>query len=362
MPAVPDHAPTAALDVLAQRARLLAAVRRFFDERGYCEVETPLLSHDVCVDAWLDPFIVPNVSPAGGAPPMYLQTSPEFAMKRLLVAGAEAIYQLTRSFRRGEFGRLHNPEFTIVEWYRRGSTITEQMDLVEELVRMVAAERPSHGVYPRGQFAVSGSCINPVHKKPGETVHGPRITDQPFERFTYDAAFERFAGRRVLNATCDDLAELAQWQNVAIPPQFPHDDRDGWLNLLLANVVEPRLKELDAVFLCDYPASQSALARIRPDNPPVAERFELYLDGIEICNGYQELTDADELASRMRRQAELRRANGLSELPTDSRLIAAMRDGLPECAGVALGFDRLAMWVLGRDSIADVVAFPFERA
>ena len=187
-------------------------------------------------------------------------------------------------------------------------------------------------------------------------------TDQPFERLTYDAAFERFAGRRVLNATCDELAALAQQHRVAVPPQFPRDDRDGWLNLLLANVVEPRLKEMKVVFLCDYPASQSALARIRDDDPPVSERFELYLDGIEICNGYQELTDADELAARMRRQAELRRANGLSELPTDSRLIEAMRAGLPECAGVALGFDRLALWALEGGSIADVLAFPFARA
>jgi len=333
---VTDFAPTAALDVLQQRALLLAAVRRFFDERGYFEVETPLLSHDVCVDAWLDPFIVPGVMPAGNAAPMYLQTSPEFAMKRLLVAGAEAIYQVTRSFRRGEVGRLHNPEFTIVEWYRRGSTITEQMSVVEDLVRTIGRLVPS--------------CRATV------------LADQAFERLPYDAAFERFAGRRVLNATCAELADLARLHGIAIPPAFPDDDRDGWLNLLLANVVEPRLKEMNAVFLCDYPASQSALARVRPDDAPVSERFELYLDGIEICNGYQELTDADELASRMRRQAELRRVNGLSELPTDSRLIAAMRAGLPECAGVALGFDRLALWALGGESIAHVIAFPFERA
>lgn len=331
-----DHTPTAALKILQQRAGLLAAVRRFFDDRGYFEVETPLLSHDVCVDAWLDPFIVPDVSPAGGGLPMYLQTSPEFAMKRLLVAGAESIYQITRSFRRGEVGRLHNPEFTIVEWYRTGSTIAEQMGVVEELVRSVG--------------------------RLGRSSRASELTDQPFERLTYDVAFERFAGRRVLNATSAELADLARQHRVLIPPEFPRDDSDGWLNLLLANVVEPRLKEMKAVFLCDYPASQSALARIRRVDPPVSERFELYLDGIEICNGYQELTDADELAARMRRQAELRRASGLSDLPTDSRLIAAMRAGLPECAGVALGFDRLALWALGGESIADVVAFPFERA
>jgi len=332
-----DCLPTTSIDVLQRRAELLAAVRQFFDARGYFEVETPLLSHEVCVDAWLDPFIVPDVAPGGVAAPMYLQTSPEFAMKRLLVAGAKAIYQVTRSFRRGESGRLHNPEFTIVEWYRVGATMGQQIDLVENLVRTVA-KATSHGVDPRGAL------------------------DHPFVRLTYDTAFERFAGRRVLGASCDELAQLAARHGVSVPAQFDHIDRDAWLNLLLANVVEPRLKELRAVFLCDYPASQSALARVREDDPPVAERFELYLDGIEICNGYQELTDAEELAERMRRQAELRRVNGLSELPTDSRLIAAMRIGLPECAGVALGFDRLALWVLGGNSVADVIPFPFGRA
>lgn len=343
MPHPPDDLPTASLQALVQRAHLLAAVRRFFDERGYFEVETPLLSHDVCVDAWLDPFIVRDLGTSGGGDAMYLQTSPEFAMKRLLVAGAEAIYQITRSFRRGEAGQLHNPEFTIVEWYRVGSTIEQQMDLVEELVRSVA-KPSSHGVDPRGKDSPT--------RKGFET----------FKRLAYDDAFERFAGRRVLTATCAELERLAQQHNVPIPPQFSEDDRDAWLNLLLASIVEPRLKELGAVFVYDYPASQSALARVRPDDPPVAERFELYLDGIELCNGYQELTDADELATRMQRQADLRRANGLSELPTDSRLITAMRRGLPDCAGVALGFDRLALWVLAGESLTDVVAFPFERA
>jgi lysyl-tRNA synthetase class 2 len=338
MPSPPhDHRPTASLAALRLRARLLAALRRFFDERGFWEVETPLLSHDVCVDAWLDPFIVRDIGTAGGGEAMYLQTSPEFAMKRLLAAGAEAIYQVTRSFRRGEVGRLHNPEFTIIEWYRAGSTIVEQMDLVEQLVR-TAVEQSNLGVHARGPLA------------------------QPFIRLAYDAAFERFAGRSVLSATCGDLAQLAERHAVSVPPQFSRDDRDAWLNLLLASVVEPRLKDLGGVFVHDYPASQCALARVRADDPPVAERFELYLDGIELCNGYQELTDADELSARMRRQADLRRSHGLSDLPTDSRLIAALRTGLPECAGVALGFDRLALWALGGNSLADVVAFPFETA
>lgn len=329
-----DWRPTAALDTLRRRAQLLDLVRRFFEAREYMEVETPLLSHDVCVDAWLDPFIVPDVGPAGVGAAMYLQTSPEFAMKRLLAAGAEAIYQITRSFRRGEAGRLHNPEFTIAEWYRTGTTIDDQMSLVEDLVRTAAA------------FADRRDGLQAI----------------PFQRLTYEQAFQRFAGSRVLSATTDELAAMAIRHGIAVPPNFAGADRDAWLNLLLANIVEPQLKQLGAVFLHDYPASQAALARVRHDVPPVAERFELYLDGIEICNGYQELTDADELAARMRRQAELRQAHGLSNLPTDSRLLAAMRAGLPECAGVALGFDRLLLWTLGGGAVRDVTAFPVDRA
>lgn len=340
-----DWRPTASLERLRQRAKLLSAVRRFFDERGYWEVETPLLSHDVCVDTWLDPLCVTRPDPTR-VRPMFLQTSPEFGMKRLLAAGADAIYQVTRSFRRGEMGRLHNPEFTIVEWYRVQSNIAAQMDLVEELVRTVQA------------------VAERTPNLPGDAVAGEGAAGTParFERLSYDEAFERFAGQRVLSATPDELAALAQRHNVPVPAGFPVDDRDVWLNLLLASVVEPRLAELGGVFIYDYPASQAALARLRCDQPPVAERFELYLHGIELCNGYQELTEAAELATRMRHHAERRRSGGLDELPTNSRLLEAMRHGLPECAGVALGFDRLAMWALRATAITDVLTFPWPRA
>jgi lysyl-tRNA synthetase class 2 len=333
--------PTATWDVLRARAQLLRIVRRFFDERGYCEVETPLLSADVCVDVWLDPFIVPD---AGGPDErqgrMFLQTSPEFGMKRLLSAGADAIYQITRSFRRGEAGRRHNPEFTIVEWYRVGDTLEQQIDLVEELVRAVAE-------------VTEASDLDSALVEP-RTVS--------FRRIAYDAAFEEFAGRRVLDASTAELRRLAERHGIAAPDSLASDDRDGWLNLLLAEVVEPALAGQGGVILYDYPASQAALARVRDQQPPLAERFELYLDGVEICNGYRELTDPDHLAARMQAQAAKRREAGLSELPVDSRLIEAMRSGLPECSGVALGFDRLVMWRLGLERIADVIPFPWDRA
>ncbi len=333
-----DCLPTAAIDMLRRRARLLQELRRTFEESGYFEVETPLLSHDVCVDAWLEPFTVPDAGGAEGRP-MYLQTSPEFGMKRLLAAGADAIYQVTRSFRRGESGPYHNPEFTIVEWYRMGSTPSAQMDFVEDLVQRLS--RVAQGT---GDAAPS------------------RALDRPCRRITYDEAFAEFAGQGVSRCPTEGLAQLAARHGVSAAPSMPVDDRDAWLNLLLATVVEPALARCGGVFLYDYPASQAALARVRNDDPPVAERFELYLDGIEICNGYHELTDPHELRRRQRRQAEMRRRSGLGELPQENRLLQAMEAGLPGCTGVALGFDRLAMWCLGADDLSQVMPFPIRRA
>lgn len=335
-PAADDWRPTASPAVLRQRAVLLRETRAFFDGEGYFEVETPLLSQDVCVDVWLDPFLVPAAG-ARSEPVRFLQTSPEFGMKRLLAAGAQSIYQVTRSFRQGETGARHNPEFTIVEWYDVGSTLTEQMDVVERLVqRLCAAADAAAAVLPRPAAS--------------------------FRRLSYDAAFREFAGQSILALPTSELPELAQRHRIAIPASLRLDDRDGWLNLLLAAVVEPALARLGGVMLYDYPASQAALARVRGKSPPVAERFELYLDGIEICNGYHELTDPVELRRRMRHQADLRRAAGLSHLPVESRLLSAMQSGLPDCSGVALGFDRLAMWRLGLGELKDVLTFPFERA
>jgi lysyl-tRNA synthetase class 2 len=336
--AADDWRPTASLAAMQQRAVLLRETRAFFDAAGYFEVETPLLSSDVCIDAWLDPFIVPPSSAPAG-PARFLQTSPEFCMKRLLAAGAKSIYQVTRSFRQGERGTRHNPEFTIVEWYDVGSTLEDQMDLVERLVKRLCAAAEHNA-----------AAIN------------SRRPPAPFRRISYDAAFREFAGQSILDLPTAELPALAREHGVAAPASLRPDDRDGWLNLLLSAVVEPALARLGGVFLYDYPASQAALARVRVTSPPVAERFELYLDGIEICNGYHELTDPIELRRRMQHQAELRRAAGLSELPVESRLLRAMQAGLPECCGVALGFDRLALWRLGLSELQDVLAFPFDRA
>lgn len=330
--------PSAPLAALRGRARIMRTLREFFEDHDYMEIETPLLSKDVCVDACLEPF--PVNSATEGA--LFLQTSPEFHMKRLLAAGAERIYQVTRSFRAGEHGPRHNPEFTILEWYAVGETYDQQMDFVEQLVRAVAGDGPLDAPYEDAA-------------PPGPLCSGP------FPRVCYDDAFATVAGASVLTMSVEELKGLAARHQISAPASLRDDDRDGWLNLLLSAVVEPALE--GAMFLCDFPASQAALARVRDGVPPVAERFELYLDGIEICNGYQELTDADELERRMSIHAGIRDQERLAPLPVHSRLTEAMRDpGLPECAGVALGVDRLVMWRLGAERLDEVVAFPLDRA
>lgn len=327
----PDFLPTAPLRNLYLRARLLKAVRRFFDDRGYLEVETPMISAEATIDPNLKPFVTqwrPDGAAADKARSFYLQTSPEFGMKRLLAAGAPAIYQVTHAFRNGERGRLHNPEFTLVEWYRTDDTYLRQMDVVEDLVRCVFEASPWD------DRALSG--------------------DGPFHRTSYREAFLRHAGLDPLRAGSPDFAAIAQSRGIAPPPGLAPDDRDGWLNLLLAELVEPRLGQDRPEFLYDYPPSQAALARVRPGDPPVAERFELYVHSIEICNGYDELTDAGELRRRIVAQS--------GDPDVARRLLAAMEAGLPRCSGVALGFDRLVMLAARATSLDEVMPFPFDRA
>ena len=245
-------------------------------------------------------------------------------MKRLLAAGAEAIFQICKAFRQGEQGALHNIEFTICEWYRVGDSMHDSMQLLDEL---------SQQMLDRGAA----------------------------ERLTYREAFQQHTGvdphqtdeqslRNVIQQRCRDKVEsLANY------------DRDELLNLLLAECVEPQLGVERPTILYDYPASQAALAQIRDEETPVAERFELYVDGVELANGYHELLDPDELRQRMARENDQRSKDGKCRLPEDSRLLAAMKHGLPECTGVALGFDRLVMKRLGATNVDDVLTFPIDR-
>ncbi|MCA8998757.1 MAG: EF-P lysine aminoacylase GenX [Planctomycetaceae bacterium] len=312
---------------LRERARLTDHLRQWFREQNYWEVETPLLSRDCCIDAWLEPFSLV----LDDGTPVYLQTSPEFLMKRLLCLGAERIFQITRSFRKDEVGAWHNPEFTIVEWYAIEETHLGQMDFVEGLVNSL---RVCVGMEPL----------------------------PPFVRLTYQQAFRDVLEVCPFEITTSDLRRLVLDRTTSRPSTTP-EDRDDLLNLLLAECVEPRIAAQGAVFLMDYPASQSALARIRRDGGfAVAERFELYLDGIEICNGYHELTDAEELRFRMDSQNRKRLASGKPSLPVESQLLQLMEvSPFPPSAGVALGWDRLIAWLLGRDGIRDVLTFPFDQ-
>jgi lysyl-tRNA synthetase class 2 len=320
---IPDlHLPTADLTMLTRRAKLLRTVRHFFDTRDFIEVDTPILSADTVVDRHLEPF---TVDVSGST--FFLQTSPEFAMKRLLAAGMTAIYQITHAFRRDEFGQRHNPEFTMIEWYRVGDTYPSGMDLLAEL---------AEATLNRG----------------------------PTERLTYAEAFDRHIGIDPHTADAARLLSAIDEQKIDAEGLDP-TDRDGLLDLLLTHRIEPHLGVARPTILYDYPASQSALAKVRddgPENPPVAERFELYVDSIELANGYHELTDPAELRRRNAAVNDQRAADGHARLPEESRLLSAMDAGLPESVGVALGFDRLLMAATGAKRLSQVIPFPFDRA
>ena len=309
---------------LRRRAEMLARLRAFFAERGFLEVETPLLDREIIPELHIEPFGV--CAEGETASPVWLQASPELHMKRLLAEGLPAIYQVTRSFRRGERGRIHNPEFTMVEWYRAGDDMEAGIELLDSLCREVA-------VAP--------------HAK----------------RTTYGQAFAQHAGVDPYIASCEELADAATRLGVSAPDTIRSNDRDEWLNLLLATTVEPKLGAAWPEILYDYPASQSALATtiVRPNGVEVAERFELYWHGVELANGYHELTDATILRRRLKTVNKERAADGRPALPLPEQLLAAMESpGLPACSGCALGFDRLVMLACGARSIDEVMAFGWQ--
>lgn len=317
-----DWRPGASLDTLRLRAALLAKVRAFFAARGVLEVETPALSAATVTDLHLASLETRCRAEAAGERTLYLQTSPEFAMKRLLAAGSGPIYQLARVFRDGEAGRRHNPEFTLLEWYRPGLDhhgLMDEMDaFLADLLGAAPAERLSYA-----------------------DLYGARLGIDPHA------------------ASAPDLAAAARAAGVSDALDL---DRDGWLDLLLSVVLEPGLGRGRPTFLYDFPASQAALARVRPGPPPVAERFEVYVEGVELANGFHELTDAVEQRRRFERDLERRSERGLPAVPVDERLLDALASGLPPSAGVALGFDRLVMLAGGATSLFEVLAFPIDRA
>lgn len=310
--------PTAPLVALERRGTLLRKLREFFCERGFVEVETPLVAPEIIPELHIEPMTLDG----GG----YLQASPELHMKRLLAAGAQAIFQVTRSFRAGERGQLHNPEFTIVEWYRVGDDMHAGMDLLDTLAQTLLGTPPA-------------------------------------ARTTYAEAFARTLGVSVHSASPQELAKVAGEAGVAVPSTLDATDRDEWLNVLLATRVEPQLGLDRPEILYHYPASQSSLAKVvhSPLGYDVAERFELYYRGVELANGFHELTDAVEQRRRFEDVNAARLKDGRSSLPMPESLLAAMEHGLPDCTGCALGFDRLVMLALGGETIEKAMAFCSRR-
>ncbi|WP_150303069.1 EF-P lysine aminoacylase EpmA [Pseudomonas saliphila] len=317
-----DWQPTASIESLRRRAGIINQIRHFFAERDVLEVETPALSAAAVSDPHLFPFTTDFIPEGGGAShPLYLHTSPEYPMKRLLAAGSGPIWQLCKVYRNGESGSRHNPEFTMLEWYRTGFDHHSLMEEVDQLVRSVLGCAPARRVTYADLF--SDLLVTDIH-----SCDTPELARLGRER-------------------CGFVGEL---------------DRDGWLNLLFSHLIEPQLIEPTMVYA--FPASQAALAKIvdSDDRLPSAARFELFINGMELANGYFELTDALEQARRFEADQKLRKALDRPVLPVDERLVQALQSGLPECAGVALGVDRLVMLAVGVNSIDEVIAFPASRA
>lgn len=294
---------------LYERAHLYRFIRQFFAERLVLEVETPVVSRYPVCD--------PNIEPIQTVDGRYLQTSPEYPMKRLLCAGSGDIYQICKVFRRGEYGQRHNPEFSLLEWYRCGFDLPMLMDEVATLV---------------------GSLLG---------LESPEVTT-----FSYRQVMMQFAGIDPFVSSDAELRDLGK-QIAGADLQL---GRDGWLDVLMSHVVEPALPAQQLVFVRDFPPSQAALARLRinEEGVEVAERFELFYRGTELANGYNELSDADEQRRRFVRDA--------GERAPDDNLLAALQQGLPECSGVALGLDRVLMHRLSASCLAEVISFDWPRA
>jgi lysyl-tRNA synthetase class 2 len=313
--------PSATLETLRQRAALLDTIRAFFRARGVLEVDTPLLCSSGITDPSIEPLTVGGAQSVPGL--RYLQTSPEYAMKRLLAAHGEPIFQVAKAFRDGEAGARHNPEFTLLEWYRPGFELHQLMDEVAQLVT---------------------ACLG----------------DIPVTKASYRQLFLEELALDPFGASEDDLARCARDQ---IDTGDIEGDRDLWLDLLMSHLIEPRLADRGLYFVHDYPASQAALSRIvEQDGVLVGQRFELYVNGVELANGYRELTDPEEQRRRFEADNEKRRTNGQPQRPIDENLLAAMTHGLPQCSGVALGVDRLIMLALGKNDIREVVSFHWEKS
>ena len=320
--------PDASLEIIRLRARLLGRVRAFLAQQGVLEVDTPLLSRFAATDPALDLFATRYFGPgAPGGLPLYLQTSPEFFMKRLLAAGSGPVYQLGHVFRNGECGRRHNPEFMMLEWYRPGMGHHALMDEIDALLA----------------FALQD------------------ILDyRPARRVAYRQWFQDHTGLDPWSCDVPALRGFAERNIGPVPRGLDETRLSPWLDLVVTHWIEPQIHD-EALFVYDFPAVQAALARVRKDPVPVAERFELYFDGIELANGFHELGDAAEQRARFEADNSLRQRSGLPTMPLDEYLLTALAAGLPDSSGVALGFDRLVMLAADVAEISAAMPFSLQR-
>ena len=314
--------PSASLEYLKYRAWLLAKIREFFAERKVLEVETPLMCSTTIPDPAIS-SITTNFNLVSKSKKFYLQTSPEFAMKRLLAAGSGSIYQICKAFRNDELGRWHNPEFTLLEWYRVDFDLKQLMQEVDMLLQTI--------------------------------VNAP-----PLCYLTYTELFQKFFEIDPLQASISDLQKLAEQHQITVCWEASTTDYDTWLQLLLSHVIEPQLGHERPVAIYEFPASQAALSRLSADKK-LAQRFEIYWRGIELANGFHELTDAGEQAARFQQDLSKRHALKLDDIPIDNHLLAALKSGLPDCSGVALGVDRLIMLAVQCEHLNQVLSFAIDR-
>ena len=347
--------PTATPAMLRQRASLLARTRQFFAHRGVLEVDTPVVVNAAVTDVHIHSARV-QFADAASPRNYFLHTSPEYAMKRLLAAGSGDIYQICHVVRGFERGRLHNAEFTLVEWYRIGYSLEDLMSEVDALVRELLGA--SSGQYVSERISYREAFLRELGLDPftagiselrraAETLGFATTTSPAASLMTADREPDR-PGTRAQDTPAQD--------NQA------RDNRDELLELLMGALVGPRLGRNALTFVHGYPATQAALARLDPRDPRAALRFELYCEGVELANGFHELASAEEQRARFQRDLEERRRIGLPAYAMDEFLLSALEAGLPECAGVALGFDRTLMLATGARDINEVLPFPTERA
>jgi elongation factor P--(R)-beta-lysine ligase len=301
--------PSAPIDNLKKRADIIQKVRTFFAKRNVLEVDTPLFYASTVTDPVQIAFQLGD---------RFLQTSPEYAMKRLLAVGSGDIYQICKAFRDDEIGRIHNPEFTMLEWYRIGFDHYDLMEETADLLQVIL------------------SCDRP-------------------EQIAYRELFFKILNIDPITADAQSLKNIVAQHNISVSDSFNNADKDTWLDIIMSHVIEPNVGHTKPIFIYDYPASQAALAIVN-DDKTTARRFEVYFQGMELANGYHELLNADELERRFIADNQLRKERGLPERPLDQHLIAAQRHGIPDCAGVALGLDRLIMLALQAKHIKEVIS------